>query len=172
MAKDEGWVVLHRSIKSNWVWKDKPFSKGQAWIDLILRANHADKKVIFDTEVIIVPRGSFITSEVKLSEDWGWSREKVRNFLKTLVNDEMITKKADNRKTTVTIVNYDVLQHAPTTGKQLGNNSETTGKQLGNTNNNYNNYNNEKTNNTTSPASSWDELSAEEKRRVHKELSE
>lgn len=75
-----GWISVHRKIKDNWIWADKPFSKGQAWIDLLLMANHSDKKVVLGNEVILVERGSFITSEKKLMENWGWSKEKVRRF--------------------------------------------------------------------------------------------
>ena len=37
-----GWIKIHRDILYHEIWSDKPFSKGQAWIDLILLANHSD----------------------------------------------------------------------------------------------------------------------------------
>lgn len=37
-----GWIKIHRDILYHEIWSDKPFSKGQAWIDLILMANHSD----------------------------------------------------------------------------------------------------------------------------------
>lgn len=43
----------------NWVWQDKPFSHGQAWVDMILMANHKDTDVLFDGKVIsLKQRGS------------------------------------------------------------------------------------------------------------------
>lgn len=39
-----GWIKIHRDILYHEIWSDKPFSKGQAWIDLILLANHSDNK--------------------------------------------------------------------------------------------------------------------------------
>ena len=80
----DGWVKLYRSTTENWVWNDKPFSKGQAWIDLIIMANHKDNKFPLGDKVVTVERGSLITSEVKLMERWGWSKSKVRLFLNQL----------------------------------------------------------------------------------------
>ena len=80
-AMTKGWISVHRQIWNSWVWDDKPFSKGQAWIDLLLMANHEDRKVLIGNQLIIVKRGSFITSIRKLCDRWGWSNTKVRSFL-------------------------------------------------------------------------------------------
>lgn len=130
----EGYISLHRDIKSHWVWEEKPFSRGQAWIDLLLQANHQDAKFPLGKEIVEVKRGSFITSEVKLMERWGWSNTKVRNFLLLLENDNMIIKKTDRKKSTLTICNYNVWQDSEKCKK-----SEKKVKK--NTNNNVNNEN-------------------------------
>ncbi|MCP4760771.1 MAG: hypothetical protein GY870_03250, partial [archaeon] len=36
----EGWVKIHRQICENPLWTAEKFSKGQAWTDLFLLANH------------------------------------------------------------------------------------------------------------------------------------
>lgn len=36
----EGWIKLHRKLSDNPLWTCEPFTKGQAWVDLILLANH------------------------------------------------------------------------------------------------------------------------------------
>ena len=82
----DGWISVSRKLTEHWVWDDKPFSKGQAWLDLIMMANHKDNKVPLGGEIIMVSRGSFITSELKLIDRWGWSKSKVRLFLKQLQN--------------------------------------------------------------------------------------
>lgn len=111
----EGWIKLHRSMLENWLWEDKPFSRGQAWIDLLLMANHKEKDTILGKEHVVIERGSFITSELKLMERWGWSKSKVRAFLQVLENDKMLIKKTDRKKTTITIVNYSTFQDLGTT---------------------------------------------------------
>ena len=78
---EKGWITIHRKIKDNWIWNDKePFDKRSAWIDLILKANHKNKKFLYNGKLIEVERGSRITSIKKISEEWHWSRKKVKNF--------------------------------------------------------------------------------------------
>ncbi|WP_338912757.1 hypothetical protein WHY20_04265 [Clostridium perfringens] len=121
----EGWLKLYRSIQNHWLWEDKPFSRGQAFIDLLLMANHKDNKILFNGELIEVKRGSRITSLRQLSEAWGWSTKKTKKFLELLEKDNMITVKSDNKKTLVTIENYGVYQ-------EVGNTEETQEKHQGN----------------------------------------
>ena len=106
----KGWISVHRQIWNSWVWDEKPFSKGQAWIDLLLMANHEDRKVLIGNQLITVKRGSFVTSIRKLCDRWGWSNTKVRTFLSLLEQDGMIIVKSDAKKTTLTIVNYSDYQ--------------------------------------------------------------
>jgi hypothetical protein len=115
--KVNSWIPLHRNIRESWLWTDKPFSKGQAWIDLLLCANHKDNEVSFRSELIHVKRGQLVTSEVKLSKRWGWSRVKVSNFLKILRNENKIEQKPDNRKTVLTICNYNHYNDIKTTDR-------------------------------------------------------
>lgn len=120
-----GWQKIYRDIQEHWLWEDKPFSRGQAWIDLILLVNHEDNKALIDGELVEVKRGSKITSLRKLAEQWGWSTTKVKKFLEQLKKDNMIAFESDNKKTLVTIENYDVYQGKESTEitvkKQLDN---------------------------------------------------
>ena len=110
-----GFQKVYRSIQNHWLWEDKPFSRGQAFIDLILLVNHSDKKTVIDGEMVEVKRGSKITSLRKLGDGWGWSPSKVKKFLEQLQKDNMITFKCDNKKTVVTIENYNVYQDGENT---------------------------------------------------------
>lgn len=105
-----GWVKVYRDIQNCWIWDDKPFSRGQAWIDLILMVNHEDKKIMFNGTLIEIKRGSGITSIRKLSEKWGWSTKKVKHYLEQLQQDNMVSFKSDSKKTLVTIEKYIVYQ--------------------------------------------------------------
>lgn len=113
-----GWIKIHRDILYHEIWIDKPFSKGQAWIDLILMANHSDNKCMIWNKAEEIKRGSFITSELKLMDRWGWSRKKVQLFLKFLESESMIMRNANNKRTVITIVNYDVYQYQVTAKSQ------------------------------------------------------
>ena len=137
-----GWVAIYRKIQDNYLWADRPFAKGQAWIDMLLLAYHDDNKLMMGNELVKVESGSFVTSELKLMERWGWSKCKTRAFLDLLQNDGMITKKTDRKKTTITIVNYGDYATLKTTNRPQKNHEQTTKRPPTDTNNNYNNYNN------------------------------
>lgn len=146
-----GWISIHRKIQDNLIWEDKPFSRGQAWIDLLLLANHEDRQVLFNGNAIQVKRGEKITSLRQLSDRWGWSRGKTKKFLNLLKDENMIEFKTDHQKTTYKIVNYNVYQNEDldkrATEKPLNDQQKATEKPLNDTNNNINNYNNVNNNN-------------------------
>ena len=143
MPKSTGWVSVHRKIRETAIWDNEdPFDKRSAWIDLLLEANHEDRQFLLGNEVINAKRGEIITSEIKLMNRWKWSKTKVRNFLETLKNLEMIEKKTDTKKTTLKIVKYEVYQDMRTTREPLEDHLKTTKEPREDTNNNYNNLNN------------------------------
>ena len=46
---DKGWIKVHRQLQECWIWLDNDkFTKGQAWVDLLLFANHRDTKIPVD----------------------------------------------------------------------------------------------------------------------------
>lgn len=120
----KGWISVHRKMLEHELWKDKPFSRGQAWIDILLLVNHKDEKTMFDGNIITVKRGSKITSVRKLCDRWGWSNTKVIRFLKCLECDGMLEYFSDNKKTVLTVANYDLYQNE-NTQKRHRNDTET-----------------------------------------------
>ena len=129
----EGYIKLFRKIQDHQLWHDKPFSKGQAWIDLLLMANHKEAKFLLGNELVSAEAGQIITSEVRLSERWGWSRCKVRAFLELLQSDSMLLKKSDSKKTVLTLCNYSVYNETETTKKQQKNSVQTSKRQRSDT---------------------------------------
>lgn len=105
----KGWISLHRSIQDHWIWKDA--DKLKAWLDLLLLANHQEKRILLGNELVTVKRGGYITSQKKLMHRWGWGAEKTRTFLKLLEADGMIKFEPDKKKTVITILNYDSYQN-------------------------------------------------------------
>lgn len=121
----QGWVPVKRQIQEHWLWKDKPFSQGQAWIDLIMLANYEDKKMPYKGEIITCERGTVNLSISYLANRWGWSRDKTRRFLKLLESDGMVTVKATTHRTTITLENYSIYNDVPTTKRQQADSSKT-----------------------------------------------
>lgn len=127
----QGWVKIHREITNHEIWGDKPFAKGQAWLDLILLANYTDRTVLLGNSKETVCRGSLITSELKLMERWGWGRKKVRLFLNFLETEKMVTLKRNNKGTTITIVKYGFYQVCGNAEEQQKNSKGTEQEQRG-----------------------------------------
>lgn len=107
---DTGWIKLHRQLQDSPLWHSEPFSKAQAWIDLIMSMNHKDEKVLFDNQLIEVKRGQHITSYRKLSVNWKWSIGKVKRFFELLANDNMVKVEHFKNGTLLTLVNYELYQ--------------------------------------------------------------
>jgi len=127
-----GWIKLYRKIQDHKFFLEKRvYSRFEAWIYFILQANHADKKILFNGNIIVVKRGSFITSKRKLCELFGWSNTKLDKFMEVLEFEEMITQKSDTKKTTITLVNYDLYNNpndTETAQKHNKNDTETAQK--------------------------------------------
>lgn len=121
MSTDKGYIKLNRSIEDNWIWDEKPFSKGQAWIDLLLMANYQDKNFQYGGEIIQGKRGCVYRSILFLADRWGWSRDKTTRFLRKLEMDKMIHLNPTKHNTTITIINYCFYQDKPTTNKTTSN---------------------------------------------------
>ena len=112
---EKGWIKIYRQLRDCWVWKSKPFSKGQAWIDLLLKANHTDTKILFNGNLTTIKKGQILTSIRKLVDEWGWSKNTVAKFLNLLEEDGMLTRESDNHRTLITIENYSVFQDSKDT---------------------------------------------------------
>ncbi len=106
---ESGFVKLWRKIQHNKLYpKNRAFTHFEAWIDLMMQANGVDREVNFRNEYVPVKRGSFLTSELKLCDRWEWSLTKVRNFLKQLSENLMITdEKRYSRFTMITVLEYE-----------------------------------------------------------------
>ena len=109
--KKLGYIPLYRSIQDHWLWNNsEPFSKGQAWIDLLLLANHETKKKQLRNGVITIKPGQKWTSYDHLAERWGWTRKRVYRFINLLKSDGMVTTDSNTSGTLVTIVNWENFQ--------------------------------------------------------------
>ena len=125
MGDAVGWIKIFREIQNNWVWDDKPFSKGQAWIDLIILAKRTDEKFMSGGRMVNGKRGCVYKSILYLSDRWGWDRKKTSRFLGGLEADKMITVKTTTHGTTIRIEKYDDFQGKGTTKGQQKDNKGT-----------------------------------------------
>ena len=110
MSEKKNYILLNREIRDHWIWEDKPFSKGQAWIDLLLRARFKDGKELYRGELVDRKRGTVYCSMSYLAKEWGWNIKTVKRFLTLLENEQMVTVVSTHRGTSITIENYNKHQ--------------------------------------------------------------
>jgi hypothetical protein len=110
-----GWVKLHRSMFDNELWTAEPFTKGQAWIDLIGNANHKPAIIWIRGIEQPVQRGQLAWSELTMSKRWKWSRGKVRRYLAMLRDRGMSVQQTNKLTTILTICKYEEYQTERTT---------------------------------------------------------
>ena len=138
-----GWVSIYRKIFQNPILEPKgKFTKMEAWLYLLCRANHSDGKVVIKENLCRFKRGQVITSQQKLMATFKWGNTKVINFLKLLQEDEMIELKTTGLGTMITICNYDTYQDNQNQNKVQTKSSQSAGKVKTNTMNKKNKKNN------------------------------
>lgn len=120
-----GGIFLLRKIRLNPLWQDKPFTQGQAWVDMLLQANHKDADVLYRHDIYHIKRGQFIRTERDLAGDWGWSRSKVTRFLNLLRRCNMIVTETAPKANLITISNYNELQKLRTNNEPIVNQTRT-----------------------------------------------
>jgi len=113
--QDGGWIKLHRKIMDNPMYFSEPFTRTQAWIDLILLANHTNNFFYIRGNKVDVARGQVGYSKEILSRRWGWSRGKTTRFIKQLETDGMLIQQKSSVTTLISICNYKTYQGDDTT---------------------------------------------------------
>ena len=117
----KGWIILWHKLADNPIWLEEPFTRGQAWVDLLLMAS---------TQETDHP-GAVCCSRMYLSRRWRWSHHKVTRFLERLEQDGMVFVNKNGKlngkpngkcqKVLLTIVKYSSYQvHKRPDGKQNG----------------------------------------------------
>ena len=139
----KGWISLHRKILDNPILtRGRQYSRFEAFVYMLLKANHKDNKALIGNNLIIIKKGSFITSQKKLMKEFNWGSSRLRNFLKLLESDGMIETNTNTISTHITINNYKELQGLQTANELQTKHKQTANKLQTKTNNNVNNDNN------------------------------
>ena len=112
---DQGWIKLHRKIQYNELWLSEKFTRSQAWIDLLLLANHKDGMFFLRGNEVKVKKGQIARAERTLAKRWRCSRDKVRRFLGMLKTRHQIRQQQGNVINILEIVNYEKYQQNETT---------------------------------------------------------
>lgn len=114
---DHGWIKLFRQLSDNEIWLSEKFTDGQAWVDLLLLANHKKGFIKVRGIRIDIQPGQCGYSILTLAKRWKWSRGKVIRFIDFLEKNSMIETIQQKNKvsTIISIVNYSIFQSSSTT---------------------------------------------------------
>lgn len=118
----------------NKLWTSQKFTRGQAWVDLLLLAKY--KPGIFYVRDVLIEyqRGDITEGVVNLSSRWRWSRGKTQNFLNYLEKTEQqIRQQKLGVITLITITNYEQYQQNGQQTEQQNDNKMTIERQYNDT---------------------------------------
>ena len=118
----DGWIKIDRSILT-WRWYTDTNTK-IVFLHLLLTANYEDR----DYKNITVHRGEVLTTQARLAEELGLSRQQVRSALDRLKSTNEITTSQNSKYTVISIPNYDYYQSSQPS-EQPTNNQQITSKQ-------------------------------------------
>lgn len=113
-----GWIKIHRKIVDSPDYFTEPFTRAQAWIDLILTANFRASYIRVKGTRVKVSPGEIITSSTRLADRWQWSRGKVLRYLDELEKEQQIVQVKTAAYTSISITNYFKYQ-ADGTGDEI-----------------------------------------------------
>lgn len=104
ITNNKGYILLSRNLLE-WRW----YTDGNTcrfFIHCLLKANYKDKQ----WHNIVIPRGSFITSEATLMKELNLPRQKIRTIINRLISTNEITKSTTSKYTIFKVNNYDLYQ--------------------------------------------------------------
>lgn len=138
----EGYIKVYRQMIDSKYYFSEPFTRSQAWVDLLMLASHKENSIILKGITVSLKRGDLGWSMKALAKRWQWSQGKVDRFLNDLKTERQIVISNIGVTTLISILNYEQYQGSgeakrEPTGSKRGANGEQTG-----TNNNDNNDNN------------------------------
>jgi hypothetical protein len=132
----DGWIKLYRKITENPLYFSEPFTRLQAWIDLLVVANNEENYIYVRGNKVQVKRGQIAKTQDTLAERWKWSRGKVIRFLDELQKNGQIVQQKSRLITLISIINYERYQCGSTTDSTSnGTSDDTTNSTIENTSN-------------------------------------
>lgn len=132
-----GWICVHRQLLDNPIFKnDKLF---RVFMYCLLKASHSDHDQLVGDVIVPVKEGQFVSGRKSISSATNLTEQNVRTALVKLEKLKILTIKATNKFSIISIVNWNKYQQ----NNQQVTSSQPTSNQQVTTNNNGNNGNNE-----------------------------
>ena len=107
---ETGFILLARQILNSNAWKISNSEQKLMMVYCILRANHQENPWWDGENLLVIQRGSFVTSRDKFASLTGFTVAKVRNFWRKMEKVGFLTKESTNDYTVITVCNYNHYQ--------------------------------------------------------------
>lgn len=107
---NETYIAVWRKSIDHPMFNIRPFDDWHAWEYLLLTAQFKPTDFMLCGEVIHLEQGQLFRSMKTLSDTFGWTYKKTRNFINTLKKQNMVLTEGTSKGTTITIVNYTFYQ--------------------------------------------------------------
>jgi hypothetical protein len=119
---NKGFIPVKRSLFNHFLFKEhRVFSRFEAWLDLIQMASFTDEnKEIIGGKLIERNRGEVIASLRFLMTRWGWSTNKVYDYLELLRSQDMAVATKENGVTKIRLLNFEKHNSLPETDERNG----------------------------------------------------
>lgn len=105
-----GWIKLYRKSFDNKLYFAEPFTRWQAWCDLLLLANTKSGSFIKRGIKVDVEPGQVGHDIDTLAQRWRWSRGKVNRFISVLETEHQVVRQKSNVTTLISIANWATYQ--------------------------------------------------------------
>ena len=157
---EAGYIKLYRKTEEDELYFKEPFTKWQAWCDLLLLALWKDRQFIIRGIIVDGKRGNVYCSLSKLASRWMWDKKKVMRFIQLCEKLGKVTLQKSNVVNAITICNYEYYQSNTDTNDTTNNTTNDTANNTANdtTIEEYKEYNNIST--STAPAREEPSLSS------------
>jgi hypothetical protein len=121
-----GYIKLYRGLQENLLWLSEPFTKGQAWIDLLLLTNYKPSYLKYrNGEMVKISRGECGYSMETLAKRWKWSRGKVKRYFDLLESEKMIQQKTGSKSTIIKVLKFEMYQERTSNDTSNGHQTDT-----------------------------------------------
>jgi hypothetical protein len=108
--KKKGYIMLWRSMFEHELWHSEPFTRAQAWIDIIANANYRDSVFFVRGNKVEVKRGQLAKPLRWYCDRWNWSRGKVERYFDYLEAGKQIDQHKSHVITVIEVKNYNKYQ--------------------------------------------------------------
>lgn len=113
----QGYIKLHRVMTENELYFSERFTKVQAWVDMLLLANHKPATVFIRGIEIRLRAGELCYSQLTLAKRWKWDRKTVSTYLSMLSQRGMLDIRISQVTSIISIRNWNRYQG---NGQQIG----------------------------------------------------